>query len=291
MSLEHPTYPAQPAAEPVSPFVPTFFTVTRRRRETHDTWTLTLEAPPGYPFAFLPGQFNMLYVPGVGEVPISISGDPARPLPVDHTIRAVGFVTRALTSLRPGDMVGLRGPFGRGWPLDAARGKDVVIVGGGIGLAPLRPLIYYILRHRDDFASVVILYGARSPRELLYRRELEQWRGRFDVEALVTVDRGDEKWRGHVGVVTTLFRQAERFFSPANTVAFICGPEIMMRFTVREFQERGVPDSNIYISMERNMKCGVGLCGHCQYGPKFICKDGPVFSYAEIGPLFEVREI
>ncbi len=283
--------PLDSARDALAPFVPTFFTVARRRRETPDTWTLTLEAPTGFPYAFLPGQFNMLYVPGVGEVPISISGDPARPLPVDHTVRAVGFVTRALTALRPGEVVGLRGPFGRGWPLDIARGKDVVIVGGGIGLAPLRPLIYHILRHREEFGRVVILYGARSPQELLYRRELEQWRGRFDVECLVTVDRGDERWRGHVGVVTTLFRQAERFFNAGNTVAYICGPEIMMRFTVREFQERGVPDERIYISMERNMKCAVALCGHCQYGPKFICKDGPVFSYEEIGGLFEVREI
>ncbi len=284
-------YPRYGLTETANPLMPAFFTVARRRRETQDTWTLSLEAPPGFPFGFLPGQFNMLYVPGVGEVPISISGDPARPLPAVHTVRAVGHVTRALTALRPGDPVGLRGPFGRGWPIEAAEGKDVVIVGGGIGLAPLRPLIYHILRHRDKFGNVVILYGARTPQDLLYRRELEQWRGRFDVECLVTVDRGDETWRGHVGVVTTLFRQAETFFTPANTVGFICGPGIMMRFTVREFQQRGVPDDRVYISMERNMKCGVGLCGHCQFGPKFICKDGPVFSYADIGELFETREL
>ncbi len=288
----HVTHPAVSGMGPgVNPLVPVPFTLLRKRRETHDTWTLTLQAPEGYPFAFLPGQFNMLYIFGVGEVPISISGDPAQPLPVVHTVRAVGSVTRAMTALTPGAVVGVRGPFGRGWPLDVAKGHDVVIVAGGIGLAPLRPAVYAILRHRDDYGRVVLLYGARTPGDMLFRRELERWRGRFDIDVLVTVDRGDEDWRGHVGVVTTLFRQAERLFDPSQAIALICGPEIMMRFTVREFQNRDVPDERIYISMERNMKCAVGFCGHCQFGPEFICKDGPVFTYAQIGPFFETREV
>lgn len=271
-------------------FLPHPFVVMRRRRETAETFTLSLTPPPGTPFTFTPGQFNMLYIFGVGEVPISISGDPARADVVDHTVRAVGAVTRALASLKQGAVVGLRGPFGRGWPLKAARGHDVVIVAGGIGLAPLRPAIHHLLRRRGDYGRVVLLYGARTPADLLYRAELERWRGRFDMEVLVTVDRGDMDWHGHVGVVTTLFRQAERFFDPARTVAFICGPEVMMRFTLREFQNRDVPDDCIFLSLERNMKCALGFCGHCQFGPAFICKDGPVFPYSEIAPFFMLRE-
>ncbi len=270
---------------------PQWFRVIRRRRETQDTWTLFLAPPEGSPYAFLPGQFNMLYVYGVGEVPISISGNPILPLPVAHTIRRVGTVTRALTSLKVGDMVGVRGPFGHPWPMELAEGKDVVIVAGGIGLAPLRPAVYHILEHREKFGNVVLLYGARTPEDLLYKRELEQWRGRFDVDVLVTVDRGDEQWRGHVGVVTTLFIQAERMFDAQKTVSFICGPEVMIRFTVRELLMRGVQEGDIFVSMERNMKCGQGLCGHCQFGPFFVCKDGPVFSYGDVEPLFGLREV
>ncbi len=272
-------------------FQPVPFRVVRRRRETADTWTLLLAPPEGYPYAFLPGQFNMLYVYGVGEVPISISGNPLLPLPVAHTIRRVGSVTRALTSLKVGDIVGVRGPFGRPWPMEMAEGKDVVIVAGGIGLAPLRPALYHLLEYRESFGRIVFLYGARTPADLLYKKELEQWRGRFDIDVLVTVDRGDEHWRGHVGVVTTLFVQAERLFDADNTVAFICGPEVMIRFTVRELLARGVKEADIFVSMERNMKCGQGLCGHCQYGPFFVCKDGPVFSFADVEPLFGLREV
>jgi len=266
------------------------FTVKRRRRETADTVTLSLATAPGKPFTFAPGQFNMLYVFGAGEVPISISGDPERPDLIDHTVRAVGAVTQAIVGLKPGQTIGLRGPFGQGWPLSAARGHDVVIVAGGIGLAPLRPVIYHLLHHREDYGNIVLLYGARAPAELLYASELERWRGRFDMEVLVTVDRGHVGWHGHVGVVTTLFRWAERFFDAERTMALICGPEIMARFTVREFEDRGVSDDHIYLSLERNMKCGLGLCGHCQFGPVFICKDGPVFPYNEIAPFFTVRE-
>ncbi len=282
---------ASPARLPTQGSHPLFFRVVRRQRETADVVTLFLEPPEGTPFAFQPGQFNMLYVFGVGEVPISISGPAYDPIPVVHTIRAVGAITRALVNLKPGAWVGVRGPFGTAWPLKAAEGKDVVIVAGGIGLAPLRPAIYHLLRHRDAYGQVVILYGARTPHDLLYRRELERWRGRFDLEVLVTVDRSTRDWRGHVGVVTTLFKMAEPYFNPANTLALVCGPEIMMRYTARELLDRGVPEAHIYLSLERNMKCGQGFCGHCQYGPLFICKDGPVFPYPHVAHLMTLREV
>ncbi|MDQ7051529.1 MAG: FAD/NAD(P)-binding protein [candidate division KSB1 bacterium] len=272
------------------PMIPEPFRVVQRKPETEDTFTLVLErAQSDRPFEFQPGQFNMLYVFGVGEVPISISGDPAQPQRLVHTIRAVGTVTRAMQKLRKGAIVGVRGPFGRGWPVLEAQQQDVVIVAGGIGLAPLRPALYHILRHRDAYGRVVLLYGARTPEDILYIKELEKWRGRFDLEVKVTVDRALGDWHGHVGVVTQLIPKTS--FDPQNAIAMICGPEIMMRFTIYELQRSGMPNDRIYVSMERNMKCAIGFCGHCQYGPKFICKDGPVFRYTEIENLFGIREI
>ena len=274
--------------------VPRLWRVVRVRRETPDVKTLELEPlePPSafeLGFGFKPGQFNMLYVFGVGEVPISISGDPQNPRGLVHTVRAVGAVTRALCALRRGDVVGVRGPFGSAWPVDEAEGSDVVIVAGGIGLAPLRPALYRVLANRGKYGNVALLYGARTPQDLLYRRELERWRGRFDLQVEVTVDAAGEGWYGHVGVVTKLIPRAE--FDPDEAVALVCGPEIMMRFAVKALHERGVSLDNIYISMERNMKCAVGFCGHCQFGPEFVCKDGPVFRFREIERFFRVREI
>lgn len=259
------------------------------RREIPGTVTLDLRPPDGAPCAFTPGQFNMLYVFGVGEVPISISGDPARPETLTHTIRAVGAVSQALCHLRRGQPVGVRGPYGTGWPLREATGKDVVIAAGGIGLAPLRPALYHLLAHRGEYGHVVLLYGARTPTDLLYTQELERWRGRFDLEVQITVDSAPRGWYGHVGTVTTLIPRAG--FDPAQTLALVCGPEIMMRFTIQELQKRGVAAEQTYVSMERNMKCGVGLCGHCQWGPWFICRDGPVFRYSAIRDWFRKREV
>ncbi|MGB9605641.1 MAG: FAD/NAD(P)-binding protein, partial [Bryobacteraceae bacterium] len=238
---------------------------------------------------FEPGQFSMLYVFGVGELPISISGDPADPEKQVYTVRSVGHATHALVSRRPGDRIGVRGPFGTSWPVKAARGKDVLIVAGGIGLAPLRPVIYHVLRHRDDYVRLLVLYGARSPRDLLYRKQLAEWGRAPDTQVLVTVDYGGLSWRGHVGVVTTLFRQVR--LHPAETVAFVCGPEVMMRHVVRQLEARGLAPENIYLSMERNMKCGTGFCGHCQLGPYFVCKDGPVFSYRQMQPWMDIHEL
>lgn len=279
-----------PKSELVDPMQPISAKVVKTGIDTYDTFTVTLIPDNGADsFPFAPGQFNMLYAFGTGEVPISISGDPAKPQKLIHTIRNVGAVTQALSRLKSGDTVGIRGPFGNSWPVEEAKGKDVIIVTGGIGLAPLRPAIYHLLRHRKQYHKLMLLYGARTPADLLYLEEVQQWRSRFDFEVQVTVDKADEQWHGHVGVVTTLFPKIT--FTPQDTIAMVCGPEIMMRFTITELQKREVPDANIYISMERNMKCGIGYCGHCQCGPVFICKDGPVFNYPKIKPFFGKREL
>jgi NAD(P)H-flavin reductase len=270
--------------------VPALVRITRVIREIDEVFTFHLdvsERPGGFPFK--PGQFNMLYAFGAGEVPISISGDPAHPHELIHTIRAVGSVTRALEKLERGEVIGLRGPFGSAWPLDEARGKDLLIIAGGLGLAPLRPAILHALAHRADYRRLILLYGARTPKDLLFRKELERWRGRFDTSVEATVDRAEPDWPGHVGVVPALLAGAS--FDPAGTVALICGPEVMMRFTVRELAKRGLSTASIFVSMERSMKCGAGLCGHCQYGPTFVCKDGPVYRFADVERLFYVREI
>lgn len=273
-----------------SPLFPNPFRIQRVKKETHDTVTIELELPNGVEgFPFAAGQFNMLSVFGIGEVPISISGDPAMPKILKHTTRAVGTVTKAICKLRRGEIVGVRGPLGSHWPLEESMGNDVILVAGGIGLAPLRPAMYRLISQREKYGKVVLLYGARTPQDLLYTHELEQWRGRFDVEVKVTVDSATGSWRGNVGVVTSLIPRVQ--FDPLHTVAMICGPEVMMRFTLMELQKCGVKNENIFISMERNMRCGIGFCGHCQFGPVFVCKDGPVFNYNRIKNFFGKREI
>ena len=272
------------------PMMPHSFRINSVRNETYDTFTIELSPQEiGENFYFSPGQFNMLYVFGVGEVPISISGNPAKSKTLTHTTRAVGTVTKAMRKLKKGAALGIRGPYGNPWPVEKAMGKDVVIVAGGIGLAPLRPSIYYFLAHREKYNKVILLYGTRTPEDILFLKELEQWRSRLDFDVFVTVDRGDKLWKGNVGVVTTLISKAH--FDVKNTIAMICGPEIMMRFTVMELQKCGMNFDNIFVSMERNMKCAIGICGHCQYGSKFICKDGPVFPYSDIKELFSRREL
>lgn len=237
-------------------------------------------------YRFLPGQFNMVYLPGYGEAAISISSHPDKPELIGHTIRFVGNVTRAISRLGKGDALGLRGPFGTPWPIADYVGNDVVIAAGGIGLAPLRPAIYHILDHRADYGKVTIIYGARSPADLLYPSEHEAWREK-DVEVLVTVDRGDETWKGQVGVVPMLFYRVR--VQPEKSLILTCGPEIMMRFVVFEGLARRVPQEHIFVSLERNMKCGQGFCGHCQVGPYFICKEGPVFHFDQLASFFNVE--
>jgi NAD(P)H-flavin reductase len=218
-----------------------------------------------------------------------VSGDPRRAAVVVHTTRAVGSVTRAMAELRTGATLGVRGPFGTPWPLDAAAGRDVVLVAGGIGLAPLRPVLHEIAARRRDFGRVALLYGAREPEDLLFGRQLARWRDRAGVAVGVTVDHARPGWAGHVGVVTALLPGAP--FTPGDAVAFVCGPEIMMRFAADALRGRGVPEDRIFVSMERNMKCATGVCGHCQFGPAFVCKDGPVFAWPRIRGLLAMREV
>jgi NAD(P)H-flavin reductase len=231
----------------------------------------------------------MLWVFGVGELPISISGDPDVPGQLTYTVRSVGKATSSLVSSRPGDTIGVRGPFGTAWPVELARGKDVLVVAGGIGLAPLRGVIYHVLARPGEYGRLTVAYGARTPRDVLYPRELAAWSKRPDTRVLSTVDAGGRTWRGHVGVVTSLFKQLH--LQPERTIAMVCGPEIMMRFVARDLTARGMLPSDVFLSMERNMKCAVGFCGHCQWGPHFICKDGPVFPYGTIRPLLSRHEL
>jgi NAD(P)H-flavin reductase len=276
--------------------VPERVAVVRRRVvETLDTSTYWLAFPdPGdrAAYRFEPGQFNMLYLFGAGEVPISVSSDPRRPTRLAHTVRATGHVTNLFPGLRPGDRVGVRGPFGRPWPVKEAEGRDLLIVAGGLGLAPVRPLIYEAIHGRGRFRRVIVLVGARAPEHMLFRQQLDGWshwiRDRA-IEVHQTVDIPDDGWPFGVGVVTKLFDRAA--LAPHLTTAFVCGPEIMMRFAALGLLDRGVPPDRLYVSMERNMQCAAKLCGHCQFGPVFVCADGPVFRFDEIAGLLEVHEL
>lgn len=282
---------AAAAEQPQPLLLPQLAEITAIERESHDTstfWLRLLEGQDRSAYRFRPGQFNMLSLPGYGEAAISLSSDPADQERIGHTIRFVGNVTRAVSRLRPGAQVGLRGPFGQSWPLGELQGADIVIASGGIGLAPLRPVIYEILNNRENYGEVTVLYGARSPADLLYRDEFDSWRA-GDMEVIITVDRADASWQGQVGVVPMLFYRLR--VDPEGTAVFTCGPEIMMRFVVFEALARRIPTERIYLSMERNMKCGQGLCGHCQLGPYFICKDGPVLAYRELEPYFNVESL
>lgn len=233
-------------------------------------------------FRFTAGQFNMVYLFGVGEVAISIVSDPEQPERLDHTIRSVGRVTSAIAQLQAGETLGIRGPFGQGWPLHAARGHDVVIVTGGLGCAPVMGAIEYIFRRRLHYGSVKIIHGVKSPRDLVFHERFEAWSKRPDTEVLLASDRPDKTWRYHVGVVTELFERVS--IDPPKTMVLMCGPEIMMRLGVPILMRRGIPATAIYVSLERHMECGVGLCGHCQMGPYFLCKEGPVMRYDLIEP-------
>ncbi|HEY6963028.1 MAG TPA: FAD/NAD(P)-binding protein [Gaiellaceae bacterium] len=278
---------AEPALERTA-MTPLPYRVTRKRRETSDVWTLELEPVHEAIEPIGPGQFTMLYAFGVGEAPISTSGKSGRNYPLVHTIREAGAVTRALCAKSPGDVVGVRGPFGNTWPLDEARGKDVVVMAGGIGLPPLRPAIYDVLAHRDEFGRLLLLYGGRTPADLLYPTELARWRER-GVAVDVIVDAAGPEWTGRVGVVTKLVPGAH--FDPENAVAFVVGPEIMMRFSAQALVARGLPADCIWASMERTMRCGIGLCGHCQLGPTLVCRDGAVYPWPYLEPLLGVPEL
>lgn len=269
--------------------LPRRFEVTSTRRDTRDTHTLELAALDGDPLGFAPGQFTMLLAFGVGEVPISISGDPARPEVLQHTIRDVGPVSHALATTTPGSVLGVRGAFGNGWDVDSGRGGDLVVVAGGIGLAPLRPAILRAAATREEFGRVLLLYGARNPEEILYAAEHRAWAEEHWIDVQVIVDNGPHGWRGRVGLVTQLVDRAA--FDAANALALVCGPEVMMRHSARALVGRGVPPARVRLSMERNMECGIGLCGHCQLREIFCCLDGPVLGYDRLEPLMARAEL
>jgi NAD(P)H-flavin reductase len=263
--------------------------VRTHRQDTRDTYTLVLEPVDGAPMVFAAGQFTMMHAFGAGEAPISISGDPARSDLLEHTIRNVGAVTRALVHAVPGTELGIRGPFGTGWGVSSGGGGDVVFVAGGIGLAPLRPAILEVCADRARYGRVLLLYGTRTPEDILFADDLRRWADDHDIDVQVTVDNGQHAWRGRVGLVTQLI--ARGGFDAANTLALVCGPEVMMRYAAMALADRGVPPSRLRLSMERNMKCGVGLCGHCQLREHFLCVDGPVLTYDVLEPLMSRAEL
>jgi len=265
--------------------VPVPYLVVDRRRETAETVTLRLAPVARALDDFAPGQFAMVHCFGRGEIPLSVSSVQATG-GLAHTIRGVGAVSEGLCEARTGDVLGLRGPYGTSWELERAHGQDVLVVAGGIGLAPLRPLVLGALAEPEAYDRVSVLVGARTPAELLAREELEKWRTAYTG---VTVDRPDEDWRGDVGVVTQLLGRAP--FDPERTWAFVCGPEPMIRATARELAHRGVPGERIRVSLERNMRCATGHCGHCQLGPVLVCRDGPVVGWDRAEPLLSVREL
>ena len=271
-----------------NPLLPLEAVIKDIKQETYDTTTYTFafkDPAVHAEYSFQPGQFNMLTILGVGEAAVSLSSDSGLRDSFQHTVRAVGSVTGSLTRRKVGDVVGLRGPYGRGWPIEAAGDHDVLIVAGGIGLAPLRPVIEHVLRSRSAYDRLLLLYGARTPRDLCFTEDFDRWSLREGIEFLVTVDRVDgQPWEQNVGVVPLLLDKVK--LRPENTVAMVCGPEVMMKFTVIDLLKRGVPGEKVFVSMERNMKCAVAQCGHCFFGPKFICKTGPVFSYPEVGQLW-----
>jgi NAD(P)H-flavin reductase len=285
---------ARPAEHPPvmtsDPMLPVVARVVRRRRELADTWTLDLVSSDGNsPIRYAPGQFTMMYVFGVGEIPISISGDATDGSRLVQTVRAVGKVSDAVTKLTAGATLGIRGPYGTTWPVADGYGRDVVVVAGGLGLAPLRPALYALQAERRRFGKLVLLYGTRRPEDILFRRQLETWRRQLDMEIQVTVDHASTDWRGHVGVVTKLIPRLG--IDADNSMALVCGPEIMMRFAAGALHDIGVPDDAIHLSLERNMKCAVGLCGHCQFAGSFICKDGAVMRYDKVHRLMALKEI
>lgn len=276
---------------PMNPYVPVPARIVEKHEEARQIFTFRLQFDDPTlrdSYSFKPGQFNMVYAFGNGEVPISIVSDPTEEY-LDHTIRVVGGVTQAMDRLKKGDVVGIRGPYGSSWPIAEAEGKDVIILTGGLGCAPVTSVIHYIFKRRASFGSLKILHGIKTPKDLLYRERFREWEKHPDTEVYLTVDHPDRKWKYNVGVVTNLFREVR--IRPDNSIVMICGPEVMMRSAIRDLLAQGLGESQIHVSLERNMKCAVGFCGHCQFGPEFVCKDGPVFRYDNIKRWFANHEI
>lgn len=269
------------------PYLPIEAEIIERTQESATIFTLQLRfVQPEYHerFVFYPGQFNMLYLYGVGEVAISIVSDPEKKQILTHTIRATGRVTRALQKLQPGDRIGVRGPYGRGWPLEHVRGKDIVVVTGGLGCAPAVSIIDYILARREQYGNLSILQGVKHSDDFIFRKQYALWQKSPRTEIHIAADEAGPKWPWGVGYVTDMIDKIK--LNPENTIAMMCGPEMMMNTAINVLSKKGIPEHQIYLSMERNMECGIGQCGHCQYGGFFICKDGPVFAYSEIKALF-----
>ena len=265
--------------------------IVAHRVEAEDIHTFTMrftDPATRRAYRFAAGQFNMLYAYGVGEVPISIVSDPDQPALLEHTIRAAGRVTTVMARWKVGDLAGVRGPYGRGWPMEASRGRDVVVVTGGLGCAPVVGVIEYILRRRDDYGALHILHGVKTSHDLLYRDRFDAWRQHPRTKVYLAADRPDVNWHYRVGVVTDLFDEVT---AEPSAMVMMCGPEVMMRYAVRALRAKGIREENVYLSMERHMQCAIGLCGHCQFGPHFVCKDGPVFQYAAVKRLFGIDNL
>jgi sulfite reductase subunit B len=271
--------------QPASIYLPTLAEIVRTEQLTKMEKLFEIKLQNGQELGHQPGQFVEVSLFGIGEAPISISSSPTQKGSFELAVRAVGNVTKAMHSLNRGAIVGIRGPFGQGFPLEEMKGKDLLIVAGGIGLVPLRSLIHYVLDHRSQFGRLLVLFGARTPAEQLFLDELAAWRHRQDMEYWETVDRSDGQWKGNVGVITTLFPKIT--VDPQKTVAVIVGPPVMYRFVLLETQVKGIPDDRVILSLERRMKCGVGKCGHCQMNHVYVCQEGPVFNYSKIKDLEE----
>ncbi len=268
----------------IDKLAPTWTRVVAIRRETADTVTLTVEADE----PFEPGQFDMLTALGIGECPVSHSGHPRIDGVHEHTIRRVGAVTNALAALKPGQTIGIRGPYGRGWPMPDLVDNDIVVIAGGIGLAPLRPVILALESDPGSYGRAVLLVGARAPADIPFPSDLDRWEASSAIDSYVTVDRADDRWEGPVGLVT---RQLGPAAVDPDSIALMCGPEIMMRFAAADLLALGMAPERIFVSFERNMECGVGLCGHCQVGPIFVCREGPVVPWTVAADLMRVSEL
>ena len=271
--------------EQTSIYLPRLAEIVRTEPLTKMERLFEIKLQNGQELGHQPGQFVEVSLLGIGEAPISVSSSPTKKGSFELAVRGVGNVTRALHTLDRGAILGIRGPFGKGFPVEEMKGKDILFVAGGIGLIPLRSLIHYVLDHRSDFGRVLVLFGAKTPAEQLFLGELSNWRVSKEMEYWETVDRSDGKWKGNVGVITTLFPKIT--IDPGKTVAVIVGPPVMYRFAILEAQVKGIPDDQILVSLERRMKCGVGKCGHCQINDLYVCQDGPVFRYARIKDLKE----
>lgn len=271
----------------MNPYLPREAAVVGRTQESSNTFTLELRLTDAEPYAFEPGQFNMLYLYGAGEVPISIVADAADTGVLTHTIRALGRVTNGLAAVKVGERIGLRGPYGRGWPMREAEGRDVIIVTGGLGCAPSVSIIHHILTHRERYGHVSILQGVKHTDDLIWRYQYDAWGKLPDVEVHLAADVAEPGWTGHVGLVTALFDRLN--VQAHRSIAMLCGPEMMMHASANDLHHRGLAADAIYLSMERNMQCAVGHCGHCQMGARFVCRDGPVFPWPEIRELLGVR--